>query len=71
MFIVIGVWGGIDRIYASFKFFLYTLLGSLFMLAAVVYMYLVAGTSDIVVLEQFEFAKSASDLPLTTELTFP
>jgi NADH-quinone oxidoreductase subunit M len=59
MFIVIGVWGGINRIYASFKFFLYTLLGSLFMLAAVVYMYLVAGTSDIVVLEQFEFAKSA------------
>ena len=40
MFIIIGVWGGIDRIYASFKFFLYTLLGSLFMLAAVVYMYL-------------------------------
>ena len=59
MFIIIGVWGGIDRIYASFKFFLYTLLGSLFMLAAVVYMYLAAGTSDIVQLEQFEFAKSA------------
>jgi len=59
MFIIIGVWGGIDRIYASFKFFLYTLLGSLFMLAAVVYMYLVAGTSDVVQLEQFEFAKSA------------
>ncbi|MEM8617114.1 MAG: proton-conducting transporter membrane subunit, partial [Pseudomonadota bacterium] len=38
MFIIIGVWGGADRVYASFKFFLYTLLGSLFMLAAVVYM---------------------------------
>ncbi|MEM9572910.1 MAG: NADH-quinone oxidoreductase subunit M [Pseudomonadota bacterium] len=59
MFIIIGVWGGIDRIYASFKFFLYTLLGSLFMLAAVVYMYLTAGTSDVVQLEQFEFAKDA------------
>ncbi len=59
MFIIIGVWGGVDRIYASFKFFLYTLLGSLFMLAAVVYMYLSAGTSDVVQLEQFEFAKSA------------
>ena len=59
MFIIIGVWGGVDRIYASFKFFLYTLLGSLFMLAAVVYMYLTAGTSDVVQLEQFEFAKSA------------
>lgn len=59
MFIIIGVWGGVDRIYASFKFFLYTLLGSLFMLAAVVYMYLTAGTSDVTVLEQFEFAKDA------------
>lgn len=59
MFIIIGVWGGVDRNYASFKFFLYTLLGSLFMLAAVVYMYLTAGTSDVVQLEQFEFAKGA------------
>ncbi|MEL7547511.1 MAG: NADH-quinone oxidoreductase subunit M [Pseudomonadota bacterium] len=59
MFIIIGVWGGQHRIYASFKFFLYTLLGSLFMLAAVVYMYLTAGTSDIVALETFEFDPSA------------
>ncbi len=59
MFIIIGVWGGVDRIYASFKFFLYTLLGSLFMLAAVVYMYLTAGTSDVTVLEQFAFAEGA------------
>ncbi len=61
MFIIIGVWGGVDRIYASFKFFLYTLLGSLFMLAAVVYMYLTLGASgiespsDIVELEKFAF----------------
>ncbi len=59
MFIIIGVWGGVDKIYASFKFFLYTLLGSLFMLAAVVYMYLTAGTSDIVALEGFDFASGA------------
>ncbi len=59
MFIIIGVWGGVDRIYASFKFFLYTLLGSLFMLAAVVYMYLTAGTSDVMLLEQFSFDKGA------------
>ncbi len=59
MFIIIGVWGGADRIYASFKFFLYTLLGSLFMLAAVVYMYLTAGTSDIMQLETFAFDKGA------------
>ncbi len=59
MFIIIGVWGGVDRIYASFKFFLYTLLGSLFMLAAIVYMYLAAGTSDIGALEQFAFDPGA------------
>ncbi|MEM7767770.1 MAG: NADH-quinone oxidoreductase subunit M [Pseudomonadota bacterium] len=59
MFIIIGVWGGANRIYASFKFFLYTLLGSLFMLAAVVYMYLQAGSSDIEVLEQTSFASGA------------
>lgn len=59
MFIIIGVWGGAERIYASYKFFLYTLFGSLFMLAAVVYMYLTAGTSDVVALEQFEFGRDA------------
>lgn len=59
MFIIIGVWGGQDRIYAAFKFFLYTLLGSLFMLIAMVYMYNVAGTSDITVLEQTDFAVNA------------
>ena len=59
MFVIIGVWGGADKFYASFKFFLYTLAGSLFMLAAVVYMYLTAGTSDIVVLETFEFSRQS------------
>ncbi|MEL7042805.1 MAG: NADH-quinone oxidoreductase subunit M [Pseudomonadota bacterium] len=60
MFIIIGVWGGAERIYASFKFFLYTLLGSLFMLAAVVYMYLANdGSSDIVELEKFAFDPGA------------
>ena len=59
MFIIIGVWGGADKVYASFKFFLYTLFGSLFMLAAVVYMYLTAGTSDVVALEAFNFDPGA------------
>ena len=54
MFIIIGVWGGADKLYASFKFFLYTLLGSLFMLAAVVFMYIQAGySSDFQVLESY------------------
>ncbi len=50
MFLIIGIWGGKRRIYASFKFFLYTLLGSLLMLIAVMAMYGVAGTTDITVL---------------------
>jgi NADH-quinone oxidoreductase subunit M len=47
MFIIIGVWGGPRRVYASFKFFLYTLLGSVLMLIAMLAMYWQAGTSDI------------------------
>ncbi len=47
MFLIIGVWGGKRRVYASFKFFLYTLLGSLLMLLAILSMYLYAGTTDI------------------------
>ncbi len=47
MFIIIGVWGGARRVYASFKFFLYTLLGSLLMLLAILAMYGEAGTTEI------------------------
>lgn len=47
MYILIGVWGGPRRIYASFKFFLYTLLGSVLMLVALVYLYLKTGSTDI------------------------
>ncbi|MFZ1181607.1 MAG: NADH-quinone oxidoreductase subunit M [Herbaspirillum sp.] len=43
MFIIVGVWGGANRVYAAFKFFLYTLLGSLLMLIALIYLYLVSG----------------------------
>ena len=59
MFIIIGVWGGQNRIYAAFKFFLYTLLGSVLMLVAMIYMFLQAGTTDITVLLQHEFAREA------------
>ena len=45
MYLIIGVWGGPNRVYAAFKFFLYTLLGSLLMLVAFIYMYHVAGGS--------------------------
>lgn len=47
MFIIIGVWGGKDRVYASYKFFLYTLLGSVLMLLAIMAMYWQAGTTSI------------------------
>ena len=50
MFLIIGIWGGGRRIYASFKFFLFTLLGSVLMLLAMLYMYFDAGTTDIAVL---------------------
>ncbi len=55
MFLIIGIWGGKRRIYASFKFFLYTLLGSLLMLIAIMAMYWTAGTTDIVALLKYKF----------------
>lgn len=56
MYLLIGVWGGLNRIYAAFKFFLYTLLGSVLMLVAVLYMYLEAGTTEIPMLMNYDFA---------------
>ncbi len=43
MYLIIGVWGGPNRVYAAIKFFLYTLLGSLLMLVALIYLYNVVG----------------------------
>lgn len=56
MFLIIGIWGGKDRIYAAFKFFLYTLLGSVLMLVAMIAMWYEAGTTDIVALLQHDFS---------------
>ena len=55
MFIIIGVWGGPRRVYASFKFFLYTLAGSVLMMLALMAMYGQAGTTDIVKLLDYPF----------------
>src|SRR5262249_16957092 len=55
MFLIIGVWGGPRRVYASFKFFLYTLLGSVLMLLAIVAMYSESGTTDIPALMHHNF----------------
>lgn len=58
MFLIIGVWGGPRRVYASFKFFLYTLLGSVLMLLAIMAMYWEAGTTDIPTLLHHAFPRS-------------
>ncbi len=62
MFLIIGIWGGKNRIYASFKFFLYTLLGSVLMLVAMIAMYFDAGTTDIPTLMTHEFASGSFDV---------
>jgi NADH-quinone oxidoreductase subunit M len=59
MFLIIGIWGGKDRIYAAFKFFLYTFLGSVLMLVAMIAMYVDAGTTDIVKLLDHQFASDS------------
>ncbi len=56
MFLIIGIWGGKERIYAAFKFFLYTFLGSVLMLVAMIAMYVDAGTTDIPTLLGHDFA---------------
>jgi NADH-quinone oxidoreductase subunit M len=58
MFLIIGVWGGPRRVYASFKFFLYTLLGSVLMLLAIIAMYWDAGTTDIPTLLHHAFPRT-------------
>jgi NADH-quinone oxidoreductase subunit M len=56
MFLIVGIWGGQNRIYAAFKFFLYTLFGSVLMLVAMLVMWWDAGTTDIPTLLKHEFA---------------
>ena len=58
MFLIIGIWGGANRIYASYKFFLYTLLGSLLMFIAMLYMSITAGTTSIPALLNYDFPAS-------------
>ena len=59
MFLIIGVWGGPRRVYSSFKFFLYTLLGSVLLLLAMIYMYFEVGTTDIPTLMGYGFSAEA------------
>ncbi len=55
MYLIIGIWGGANRIYASYKFFLYTLLGSVLMFIAMLYMAKTAGTTSIPALLNYDF----------------
>ncbi len=55
MFLIIGVWGGARRVYSAFKFFLFTLTGSVLMLLAILFMYFAAGTTDMPALMQYGF----------------
>ncbi|MDP9057756.1 MAG: NADH-quinone oxidoreductase subunit M [Pseudomonadota bacterium] len=61
MYLIIGIWGGADRIYASYKFFLYTLLGSVLMLIAMLWMANEAGTTDIPRLMVYDFPPAAQN----------
>jgi NADH-quinone oxidoreductase subunit M len=62
MFIIIGVWGGANRIYAAYKFFLYTLLGSVLMLLAMLWMANKAGTTSIPELKEYAFSAQAQSI---------
>jgi NADH-quinone oxidoreductase subunit M len=59
MYLIIGIWGGAERIKASYKFFLYTLLGSVLMLIAMLYMVATADTTSIPALMAFDFTREA------------
>ncbi len=61
MYLIIGIWGGAERIYASYKFFLYTLLGSVLMLIAMLWMANEAGTTDIPRLMVYDFPPAAQN----------
>ena len=62
MFLIIGIWGGKERIYASYKFFLYTLFGSVLFLVAIIYIYVNVGSTDIYILKNV-----LPSLPMSTQ----
>ena len=60
MFIIIGVWGGERKVYSAFKFFLYTLLGSVLMLAAIIFLYTSTGSTELIIISENFDTKSSS-----------
>ncbi len=62
MFLIIGVWGGPKRVYSAFKFFLYTLLGSVLMLVAIIAIYWLTGTTDITQIQEIKIPREYQNL---------
>ena len=62
MFLIIGIWGGSRRVYSAFKFFLYTLLGSVLMLVAIISIYWISGTTDVTQLYEIGIDKKYQNL---------
>ena len=60
MFLIIGIWGGPRKIYSAYKFFLFTLLGSVLMLAAIIFIYWAMGTTDYTEIYKLKFHKSTN-----------
>ena len=62
MFLIIGVWGGPRRVYSAFKFFLFTLLGSVLMLVAIIAIYWITGTTDVIQIYEIKIPKEYQNL---------
>ena len=62
MFLIIGVWGGPKRVYSAFKFFLFTLLGSVLMLVAIISIFWITGTTDVIQLHEINIPKEYQNL---------
>ena len=62
MFLIIGIWGGPRRVYSAFKFFLFTLLGSVLMLVAIIAIYWITGTTDVVKFTKSKIPKEYQNL---------
>ena len=62
MFLIIGIWGGPKRVYSAFKFFLYTLLGSVLMLVAIIVIYWLTGTTDITQIYEIKIPKEYQNI---------
>ena len=64
MFLIIGIWGGARRVYATIKFFLYTFLGSVLMLVALIWLYLQGGSYEIADMQRMPIGMTAQVLDL-------